>query len=82
MLRPARAYGLMRIKRIAQMQNAVATFSDDNPRLAQVYFYLTDYKNKPLDQAAFNNMDRYFQKLKQYHLQAVLRFAYIWNDAE
>ena len=67
---------------IAQMQNAVATFAADNPRLAQVYFYLTDYKNKPLDQTAFDNMDQYFQKLKQYHLQAVLRFAYIWDDAQ
>ena len=66
---------------IAQMQNAIATFADDNPRLAQVYFYLTDYKDKPLDQTAFNNMDQYFQKLKQNHLQAVLRFAYIWDDA-
>lgn len=66
---------------IAQMQKAVADYADDNPHLAQVYFYLTDYRNTPLDQRAFDNMNQYFQWLKKYHLQAILRFAYIWDDS-
>src|SRR5699024_4308037 len=49
----------------------------DSPQLAQVYFYLTEYKDKDLDDAAFEKMNEYFDVLEEYNIKAVLRFAYI-----
>lgn len=66
---------------IDQLSQAVSNFSTDQPKLAQVYFYLTAYKDKPLDEKAFSEMNDYFQALAQHHIKAVLRFAYIWDDA-
>ena len=66
---------------IEQLEQAVSNFSSDQPKLAQVYFYLTAYKDKPLDDQAFSEMNDYFQALSQHHIKAVLRFAYIWDDS-
>lgn len=63
-----------------QLQDEIDKYKSDNPTLVQVYFYLTGYKDKELDQTAFDNMNRYFDMLEENNLKAVLRFAYISDD--
>ena len=63
-----------------QLQDEIDKYKSDSPTLVQVYFYLTGYKDKELDQTAFDNMNRYFDMLEENNLKAVLRFAYIWDD--
>lgn len=65
----------------AAFEKELAFHAADQPRLAQVYFYLTDYRDKPLDQAAFARMTAYLQMLRDHHIKALLRFAYVWDDA-
>ncbi|TDW20053.1 uncharacterized protein DUF4832 [Breznakia blatticola] len=66
---------------IEQLENEIATYKSDNPKLIQVYFYLTGYKDKDLDDNAFKNMNAYFDKLKEHDLKAIFRFAYVSNDS-
>lgn len=66
---------------IAQLHDEIALYGSDHPQLVQVYFYLTGYKDKDLDEAAFTRMNNYFDELEKYNLKAVLRFAYISDDA-
>ncbi|MDR0883071.1 MAG: DUF4874 domain-containing protein [Oscillospiraceae bacterium] len=56
-------------------------YASDKPMLSQVYFYLTDYLDRDLDETAFANMNRYFDELETLGIHAVLRFAYIWDDS-
>ena len=62
---------------IEQLRQQVERYGSDSPQLAQVYFYLTEYKDKDLDEAAFEKMNEYFDVLEEYNVKAVLRFAYI-----
>jgi hypothetical protein len=57
-------------------------YASDNPRLAQVYFYLIDYAESDLDEVAFANMDAFFEVLKELNVKALLRFTYRTDDAE
>lgn len=66
---------------VEQLHDEIARYESDHPQLAQVYFYLTGYQDRNLDETAFSNMEAYFGELKEYGLKAVLRFAYIWDDA-
>lgn len=52
-------------------------YAEEQPTLAQVYFYLTEYWDRPLDAAAFARMEAYFHLLRDLGLKALLRFAYI-----
>jgi hypothetical protein len=65
----------------AAFHQALALHQTDRPTLAQTYFYLTDYKARPLDQIAFANMTRYLEMVAAAHMKVLLRFAYIWDDA-
>ncbi|MCL2361551.1 MAG: DUF4874 domain-containing protein [Defluviitaleaceae bacterium] len=58
------------------LRNQASYYQDDYPTLAQVYFYLTDYWSRPLDDAAFRRMEAYFTILNELGLKALLRFAY------
>nr|WP_296064834.1 DUF4874 domain-containing protein [uncultured Mediterraneibacter sp.] len=66
---------------IAQLNDQISLYKSDDPRLVQVYFYLTGYKEKALDETAFSNMEKYFEELRKNDLKAVLRFAYISDDS-
>lgn len=65
---------------IEQLRREAAYYATDQPRLAQVYFYLHGYKDRDLDETAFANMDAYFEVLKELDIKAVFRFAYIWDE--
>lgn len=66
----------------AQLEDEIALYASDRPQLAQVYFYLTGYKDNDLDETAFQNMNDYFDRLKEHNIKAVLRFAYISDDTK
>ncbi|RXT30717.1 hypothetical protein BVJ53_00435 [Lacticaseibacillus chiayiensis] len=66
---------------IDALKHEVSLYREEQPTIAQVYFYLTDYRDRPLDQTAFQNMQAYFDAINQLHLKALLRFAYVWDDA-
>ncbi len=73
-------WGSANVDAIEQLRKEVALYETDAPRLVQVYFYLHGYKDKDLDQAAYDKMDAYFEALEELNLKAVLRFAYIWDE--
>ena len=50
-------------------------YRDENPRLAQTYFYLTGLPDQ-LPQYAFDRMQAYFDGCRQRNIKIVLRFAY------
>lgn len=66
---------------IDALKHEFSLYSEEKPTIAQVYFYLTDYRDIPLDERAFQNMQAYFDVINQLHLKALLRFAYVWDDA-
>lgn len=66
-----------KVDAIEALHQEAAMYAAEKPTLAQVYFYLTDYWNKPLDADAFARMHAYFEALKALGLKALLRFAYL-----
>lgn len=52
----------------------------ESPRVVQVYFYLTQYRDKALDQTAIDNMNAYFEVCRQLKVTIALRFAYVFNQ--
>lgn len=65
---------------IAALKREASLYTDDQPQIVQVYFYLTGYQHQPLDQLAFSHMDAFFKELDHLNLKALLRFAYISKD--
>lgn len=51
-------------------------YSSDSPTLSQVYVYLTNYYNKPLDELALSQMKSYFELYKKNNIRMLLRFTY------
>ena len=55
-------------------------YAEDSPRIVQSYFYLTEYKDKDLDQAAMTAMQKYMDYCRKQKVQVLLRFAYVTNE--
>ncbi|MBP3967314.1 DUF4874 domain-containing protein [Paenibacillus lignilyticus] len=62
------------------LEEEVLQYLPDQPRLAQTYFYLTGYKERDLDDQAFERMQTYLYALRRHRIKSVLRFAYIFDD--
>lgn len=60
----------------ADLETVLARFAQENPREIQVYIYLTEYSDKPLDQKAFDQLQKYLETLREKNLGVLLRFAY------
>lgn len=56
-------------------------FGNNKIKVAQVYFYLTDYLQGNISSAAFANMQFIFDELRRAGIKVLLRFAYRYNDA-
>lgn len=65
---------------IQYLKDQLAYYEEDSPRVAQNYYYLTDYSHKDLDQKAFDNLQKYFDALKANHVQSMVRFAYEYDE--
>lgn len=51
-------------------------YREDSPTLCQVYVYLCNYNEKPLDDLAFSQMKRFFELFRDNGIRMLLRFAY------
>lgn len=60
----------------ASLNAVLARFTEEDPREIQVYIYLTEYYNKPLDDKAFEQLENYLSYLRGKQLGVLLRFAY------
>ena len=58
------------------IEKGIARCAPEQITLAQVYFYLTGYRGREIDEAGFQAMQFYFDTLRAYGLKALLRFAY------
>ncbi len=58
------------------LQSEEIAYGNNKIKLAQVYFYLTDYLRTDIDVSAFKNMQYIFDQCKNEGIKIVLRFAY------
>ena len=55
---------------------AIEKYKEENPTVAQLYVYLTRYDERPLDGAAFGQLERMLALCRDNGVRALLRFAY------
>lgn len=60
--------------------NELTRYQEDQAKLTQIYFYLTEYKERALDQTAFDHMEAFMMFLQEKGIKAILRLAYVWDD--
>ncbi len=65
---------------IKWLDSCFEKYSQDRPLITQQYFYLTDYKDRDLDEHAFEVMNRHFEHCRKKGIRILLRFAYIRDD--
>ena len=65
---------------LTQSALTIDYYMEEQPQLAQTYVYLTEYKEKDLDQKAFDAIHTYFDSLASKNLRILLRFAYHGMD--
>lgn len=58
------------------------TYKADKAVEIQVYIYLTEYIDKPLDDLALNQMKTYFEYIRSREMSMLLRFAYDHTQGE
>lgn len=66
----------------ARAKKMVDKYKPDSPTLCQVYVYLCNYNNKPLDDLAFNQLKRYFKIFEDNNIRMLLRFTYSTESVE
>lgn len=54
-------------------------FGGDSVKVYQLYIYLCDYYNRPLDEKAFRQLTNYLTELKRLGLRVLMRFAYEYD---
>jgi hypothetical protein len=57
-------------------------YGNNKVRIALIYFYLKDFLNTTISDAAMANMQRIFDNCKQNNLKILLRFAYWANNGD
>ena len=60
------------------MMKFYSDYDYEAPQVIQTYFYLTQYRDKDLDQTAINHMNEYFQACRSMNMTIALRFAYVF----
>lgn len=66
----------------AFLENELEYYAEDNAREIQVYIYLCEYNQKPLDDKAFDQLKRYFETIRDKRMSMLLRFAYEFDQAD
>lgn len=64
------------------LNDEIDKYKDDKSVEIQVYIYLTEYIDKPLDDKALNQMKAFFEYIKSKNLNMLLRFAYDHTQGE
>jgi cell division FtsZ-interacting protein ZapD len=65
---------------IPMLLDLLTEYEPESPRVAQAYFYLTEYRDRDLDQTAIDNMNAYFQVCREQKITLALRFVYVYNQ--
>lgn len=58
------------------LEEQLVFYREENFRLVQLYVYLSEFLDRPLDEHAFSQLEAYLDTLRQKRLRALLRFAY------
>ena len=64
----------------AYLIDRVYEYKVESPMMVQAYFYLTEYRDRDLDQTAFDNMNAYLQTCRNLGITVSLRFSYIFTQ--
>lgn len=59
-----------------KMLGFIEKYDAEHPTVVQLYVYLSSYTDKPLDGAAFSQLNKMLELLKENNVRALLRFAY------
>lgn len=54
----------------------IEKYAPDSPQIFQTYVYLCDYADRPLDELAFEQLEKFFRLFCQSSVRILLRFAY------
>lgn len=79
---PLEAYPNGGAEPFAAAQSMIDKYKSDKPTLSQVYVYLSNYRDKPLDDLAFSQMKQFFELFRDNHIRMLLRFAYGTESVE
>ena len=60
----------------AYLEKQLVFYREEDCKLVQLYVYLSEYLDRPLDAHAFSQLETYLETLRQKRLRALLRFAY------
>ena len=58
------------------LEKQLVFYREEDCKLVQLYVYLSEYLDRPLDAHAFSQLETYLETLRQKRLRALLRFAY------
>lgn len=61
---------------LSYLEGQLQSYQAENCGLIQLYVYLSEYLDRPLDETAFAQLEEYLNILRGKGLRAVLRFAY------
>lgn len=61
---------------IEELREQMTYYYDESPRVAVNGIYLTDYSDRDLDQRAFDNLQKYFDALREQEVRSLVCFAY------
>lgn len=61
---------------LGYLEGQLREYEAEQCRLVQLYIYLSEYLDRPLDTHALNQLQGYLEALRRKGLRAVLRFAY------
>lgn len=73
---PLEAYPTSKEDPYERILALIGKFKEDSPTLCQVYVYLSNYNNKPLDELAFSQMKKFFEIFRDNGIRMLLRYAY------
>lgn len=62
------------------LNNELSYYADDKCNEIQVYIYLNEYNNKPLDTIALNQLKAYFEYIRELRMSMLLRFSYDYEQ--
>lgn len=57
-------------------EKLIEKYNKDSPTVFQVYVYLCNYADRPLDSLAFEQLERFFSLFCDHSIRILLRFAY------
>lgn len=73
---PLYSYPLNEEDPFEKAQKMIEKYKEDSPVLCQLYVYLSNYCAKPLDDLAFEQLEKIFELFRSNNIRLLLRFTY------